>query len=1163
MMAVPSPRATWTLRTDTVVRAIPSLLGLAIGLSLALWLLVSSADFETPPEASLSREDVLDAIAALEIATDLSNEQRERLVEQYDGVLADLAASASAWAEWTDLRASLSEVPGQIAAIRARLSTLDTAQPPVIEWPEVLDLSTILPLLDQEQAAVAAQEERVRTLAQGLDEESNARPQQRRELAELQQRIRDLDDELSGLRAAATTGPEAQARLWRLTSQRALLSARVQVLEQRLAGAELRRELAMVQQEEAEFTLDQAVLRLTSLQGEAERLRRLEAERVLLAAEAATVAVADAHPLIRSLAVDNTALAEVINAINEQTTELEGARVETLERLAVLEQDFDTSRQRILAAGLTRALGRVLLDQREQLPNLRLLRQEAAERANATADSTLAMLGWREELLGLESAVAARALEDELGSLTPAEATILETQWSAQRDARMQLLEHAIAAEERQLRALVELDLAAERLQALTAEYQVFLAEHLLWIRSHVPITQQSFSAFPEVIGEVLRPANWLAVIQVLRTGLAGAWTWWSGLLVTVLLLSFDRTLRRRIRGTAIPLRTLRTDRFGYTLLAIALTLLLAAPIPLLLAILGLLLTSAATSAPFPYAVGDALLRVAPGLFYLLTFRLVCMNGGLAEEHFQWRRNTLIKTRRALNLAIWILVPLGFLAFLVNPLGEVQAATVGRLALTAVTLMSAILLALHLHPRHGLVRDALASAPDSLASRLRHLWYPLAIAVPLGLMVLTLAGFQYTAGTLFNLWFEQFWLLLGLVLLHQSILRWLLVTRRRLALRQAITSRLRRDTQQRPASDPGGQDPAPETTTPPHVVDAPLDLVALDGQTRQLLNALLTLGAAVAVWILWSDMLPALNVLERVTLWSTSASVDGVTVTRPITLADLASIVVIIAVAVIAVRHLPALLEILLLQNTRISSGGRYTIIALTGYLTIAVAMLLVFGQLGLTWQQVQWLVAALGVGIGFGLQEIVANFISGLIILFERPVRVGDTVTIGEQSGVVTRIEMRATTIRTWDHRELLVPNKQLITGEVVNWTLSDQTNRGEILVSIDYGNDTEQALRILHEVVHDDPRVMTDPAPVITVAEFGERGLDLMVRFFLPGLSNRMLIRGELITAIDSRLRAAGIAIGRPQRDIWMREEGGGHATRSNSPEPGTLGQGMPMPT
>ena len=129
-----------------------------------------------------------------------------------------------------------------------------------------------------------------------------------------------------------------------------------------------------------------------------------------------------------------------------------------------------------------------------------------------------------------------------------------------------------------------------------------------------------------------------------------------------------------------------------------------------------------------------------------------------------------------------------------------------------------------------------------------------------------------------------------------------------------------------------------------------------------------------------------------------------------------------------------ALLEITVLPHLDMTSGGRYAVSTLASYLIVAVGAIIAVNILGANWSRLQWLVAALGVGIGFGLQEIVANFISGLIILFERPVRVGDVVTVGGTDGVVTRIRIRATTIRYWDRKELLVPNKEFITGRLLN---------------------------------------------------------------------------------------------------------------------------------
>ena len=363
-----------------------------------------------------------------------------------------------------------------------------------------------------------------------------------------------------------------------------------------------------------------------------------------------------------------------------------------------------------------------------------------------------------------------------------------------------------------------------------------------------------------------------------------------------------------------------------------------------------------------------------------------------------------------------------------------------------------------------------------------------------------------------------------------------MVTRRSLALQAALDRRALRDAEREAGRDAGrAGEPTPvETLTAPH--DEP-DLAALDAQTRRLLNTLVVIAATVGLWLIWSDVLPALNLFERVTLWSYSGSVDGVEQQIPVTLADIGMILVIVLVALAAGKNLPALLEILLLKNTAVSAGSRYTIITLTGYAITAIGILFVFSTLGLAWGDIQWLIAALSVGIGFGLQEIVANFISGLIILFERPVRVGDIVTIGDTTGVVTRIEIRATTVRNWDKQELLVPNKEFITGRLLNWTLTDQVNRVVITVGAEYGCDTRKALQLLGEAAAENPRVLTDPAPLVNFEGFDDNAFRLVLRCYLESLDYRLAVTSELHQAIDDKFRAAGIGIAFPQRDIHLR--------------------------
>jgi potassium-dependent mechanosensitive channel len=176
-------------------------------------------------------------------------------------------------------------------------------------------------------------------------------------------------------------------------------------------------------------------------------------------------------------------------------------------------------------------------------------------------------------------------------------------------------------------------------------------------------------------------------------------------------------------------------------------------------------------------------------------------------------------------------------------------------------------------------------------------------------------------------------------------------------------------------------------------------------------------------------------------------------------------------------------------------------------------------------------------VGLGFGLQEIFANFVSGLIILFERPVRVGDIVTVDDISGVVSRIRIRATVITDFDRKELIVPNREFITGRVLNWTLSDQMNRVVINVGVAYGSDIDRVRDLLVKTASDNSFVLADPAPMATFEGFGDSSLCFVLRCYLPNLENRSSVVHDLHTKIHDRCRDEGIDIAFPQLDLHIR--------------------------
>ena len=252
----------------------------------------------------------------------------------------------------------------------------------------------------------------------------------------------------------------------------------------------------------------------------------------------------------------------------------------------------------------------------------------------------------------------------------------------------------------------------------------------------------------------------------------------------------------------------------------------------------------------------------------------------------------------------------------------------------------------------------------------------------------------------------------------------------------------------------------------------------------------------------------------------------------------LEAILVGLVTAVLA-RNLPGLIELVLQRRTQVDSGARIAFGTLTRYIVMIVGVSVSFGLLGISWSKVQWLVAALTFGLGFGLQEIVANFVSGLILLTERPVRVGDAVTVGNLQGQVSRIRIRATTITLWDRSEMIVPNKDFITTKLVNWTLSDSRRRLDIPIRVAYGSDLEQVKTSLLQVAREHPGVLEDPAPRALLMSFGNDAINFELQCFVD-FGQGLITKDGVQMAMDRAFRENGIEFALPQLQLKMRRGG-----------------------
>jgi potassium efflux system protein len=234
---------------------------------------------------------------------------------------------------------------------------------------------------------------------------------------------------------------------------------------------------------------------------------------------------------------------------------------------------------------------------------------------------------------------------------------------------------------------------------------------------------------------------------------------------------------------------------------------------------------------------------------------------------------------------------------------------------------------------------------------------------------------------------------------------------------------------------------------------------------------------------------------------------------------------------------LQAMADAYIMTPRRMDFGVKTAMKRLLHYGLFTIGFLVAVSMAGLDLKSFAIIAGALGVGIGFGLQNIVNNFVSGLVLLFERPVKVGDTINIDQQWGTINKIGLRSTVVETLDRSEIIVPNSDLISQKVTNWTLSSNISRVILTVGVAYGSNLTRVLSILDTVGKEHPEVLTDPAPNAIFTGFGDSSIDFELRVWISDISKRLKVRSELGQAVDAHFREAGISIPFPQRDLHLR--------------------------
>ncbi len=679
-------------------------------------------------------------------------------------------------------------------------------------------------------------------------------------------------------------------------------------------------------------------------------------------------------------------------------------------------------------------------------------------------------------------------------------------------DSRINLFDQLNRQLDSQLTNAISLQLTQQQLVRIYAAIEFTLQQHIFWVSSNKPIDMKWIINWPAQ-----------AYKQASHWGLKPDWSGWRDMLFSISLLAMPLFLIGCLLLWKRPVlvaheKKLMADlgHFGqdsqwHTPRALIFSGLQRLPGTLFILAGGLLFTYCGLLSP------TLMLQITCNLalcYLVFSLYLTVMRpGGIAESHFRIPSAELNAKRNSMRY-LWLpLLPL----IMLSTKAVVEPSTLGNDVIGQAIALSLLVVAAYLvFPISRTRIKGEASMQTSIIA------IALALA-PVALIILIVFGYYYTALKLTGRLIESFYLVLTWSLVYHTALRGLELAASRLAYRRAVTKREYKSLE----DAEGGES----------MEDQPMDLEAVSQQSLRLTRTVLLLIFGGAFYWLWSDLVAVFSYLDSMVLWHRSEEEGANEVLFPVSLKDVLIGFLMLGGAWSLARNLPGLLEVLVLSRLNLAQGTAYAITTMLNYLLIGFGSLTALSMMGVQWEKLQWVAGGLSVGIGFGMKEILSNFVSGIIILFERPVRIGDTVTIGSFSGTVSRIRIRATTLTDFDRKEVIIPNQQLMTERLTNWSLTDTVTRVIVRVGVAYGSDLELTRTLLKQAADENHRVLKDPAPIVYFLTFGTSTLEHELRFFVSELGDRNPAVDELNRKIDQLFREHGIEFAFNQMDVYIK--------------------------
>ena len=972
-----------------------------------------------------------------------------------------------------------------------------------------------------------------------LDNELNlqqSRPQLiREEMVIAKQDIEVTQKKISAPANKAISKLEAEAALINLKTLIDSRSAELHMLDIEAMSNPARVELLKADYKFLDLQKNAIIPNINAIENLLTERREQDAKNIQDALSQAEKELSGKHLTIQTITRENIQYTRDLQAINVKIENYTDQKARIDAEANQIDEDFKSAQRKISLAGLSPELGKVLREQRRSLANQDQLSQQTEVIQNETASSSLEEFKVEDKIKQLSDidAYLRQIMDQQVDKKLPNEARMMiQAELRVLLNNQKELLNKLVFDYTTFLKTLGDFDFSRQQMLTHANKFAIYLDENLLWVKSSDPINWDTLGNLLSSVEWLLSPSNWLGLIKdASKIILFNPLFLFIGTLLSIGLLIGSNWAKQHLSDIFDDTNREYSENFFHTLQALTYTLIVILPIPFISYYFGWVLNKNIHVADFSRAIGEGLKTASISLLFLQFFYHLFSMNGIAYKYFQWQKSNISLLRKQIH---WLRFVAVITTFIITSTStskySIYSDNLGRLGFILSMIAMAVFWGKLLNPTTGLVKTHIKVDQKSWITQLRYVWYPAIYGVPLILVGFAIAGYYLSALQLQGQIISSMRIIFLAAFIHEIVVHWLTLVNRQLAIKNAIQKRKAQEIIEKQLPS-GGEDPVL------HLTEELIDIPKINAQTTRLLNLFVSLSLIIGFWVIWKNILPAFSFLDNYVLWQHLVIIDDQKSYEPVTLSHLMIAGLYLFIAIVSVRNFSGVMEVLVFRRLAIEAGSRYAVNQLANYTLVAIGFISIANELGGSWSQVQWLVAALSVGLGFGLQEIFANLVSGIILLFERPIRVSDTVTIGDITGKVSRIQMRATTLVDADQKEHVVPNKTFITSQLVNWSLSDAITRVVIPVGIAYDADVDLAHRVMMETVLSTPLVLTEPAPSVFIVGFGDNALLFSIRIFVSEVVNRLPVTHAVLLRLEKAFREHNINIPFPQQDIHIR--------------------------